>query len=407
MSLEYRNLKPEEHPLADELNRVAEGTLPIPEWAEYWGKNAWEFDRSVVAFDGDQLVGQSMSYSHSMSVPGGAILPCGGLSWVAVRPTHRRQGIMRGMVTRQLADYRERGESLAALFAMEAPIYGRFGWGVATWNEDLEIDTTRSDFHDGVGAEGDMRFVDWEDAIKEFTPVHTQAMHLTPGIITRSDPFWIRELRGKISPPGQQLKTLQVGCYFDGRCEGFASYQVENDWASGNPSGTVKINDMVAATIRASARLWRYFLDIDLTRKLEVRRPPDEPLHWWLKDRRAVTRTISDGISLRLVDVDEALSAALYGVEDTIAIGVIDESCPWNNGTHLLDSGDEVAVCSPTSGAPEVTLRVEDLGSLYLGGVSAYSMFAAGQVEDHAGDGVARLQRLFESNVAPWPHIYF
>jgi predicted acetyltransferase len=198
-----------------------------------------------------------------------------------------------------------------------------------------------------------------------------------------------------------------VGCYFDGRCEGFASYQVENDWASGNPSGTVKINDMVAATIRASARLWRYFLDIDLTRKLEVRRPPDEPLHWWLKDRRAVTRTISDGISLRLVDVDEALSAALYGVEDTIAIGVIDESCPWNNGTHLLDSGDEGAVCSPTPGAPEVTLRVEDLGSLYLGGVSAYSMFAAGQIEDHAGDGVARLQRLFESNVAPWPHIYF
>ena len=148
-------------------------------------------------------------------------------------------------------------------------------------------------------------------------------------------------------------------------------------------------------------------MEIDLTRTVKIRRPPDEPLHWWLKDRRAVTRTISDGHSLRLVDVQEALSAAAYGVEDTIVIGVIDESCEWNNATFLLDSGEEEAMCSPTSRTPEVTLRVEDLGSLYLGGVSAFSMFSAGQIEDHAGDGVARLQRLFESNVAPWPHIYF
>ena len=255
MSLEYRKLTPEEHPLADELNRVAEGTLPMPDWVEYWGKNAWEFDRSVVAFDGDQLVGQSMSYSHSMSVPGGAILPCGGLSWVAVRPTHRRRGIMREMVTRQLADYRERGEPLAALFALEAPIYGRFGWGVASWNEDLEIDSTRSEFQDGIGVEGDVRFVDYDDAVEEFAPVYQQAMLQTPGMFARSDPFWASRLRGKTSAPGKQLKTLQIGCYFDGHCEGFASYLVDGDWSGGNPSGTVQINDLVAASARLGPTL--------------------------------------------------------------------------------------------------------------------------------------------------------
>ncbi len=407
MNLEYRKLTPEEHPLADELNRAAEGTAPVPDWVEYWGKNAWEFDRSVVAFDGTQLVGQSMSYSHSIAVPGGANVACGGLSWVGVRSTHRRQGIMREMVTRHLADYRERGEPLAALFAMEAPIYGRYGWGVATWNEDLEIDSAQSELHDGVGVDGDVRFVDWDDTIEQFTPVHQQAMLQTPGMFARSAPFWVRELRGKDSPPGKLLKTLQVGCYFEGRCEGFASYRTDEDWSEGNPSGTVWISDLVSSSARASARLWRYFLEIDLTRTIRIRRPPDEPLHWWLKDRRAVTRTISDGLSIRLIDVPEALGAAVYGVEDTIAIGVVDATCGWNNGTYLLDSGEKGAVCSPTSRAPEVAMMVEDLGSLYLGGVSAFSMHAGGRIDDHTGDGVARLQRLFESNVAPWPHIYF
>ena len=407
MNLEYRKLSPEEHPLADELNRAAEGTAPVPDWVEYWGKNAWEFDRSVVAFDGAELVGQSMSYSHSISVPGGANVACGGLSWVGVRSTHRRMGIMREMVIRHLANYRERGEPLAALFAMEAPIYGRYGWGVATWNEDLEIDSARSELHDGLGVDGDVRFVGWDDAIEEFAPVHEQAMLQKPGMFARSGPFWVRELRGKESPPGKLLKTLQVGCYFEGRCEGFASYRTDEDWSEGNPSGTVWISDLVASSARASARLWRYFLEVDLTRTIRILRPPDEPLHWWLKDRRAVTRTVSDGLSLRLVDVAKALGAAVYGLEDTIALGVVDATCGWNSGTYLLDSGEEGAVCSPTSRTPEVTMMVEDLGSLYLGGVSAYSMHAAGRIDDYAGDGVARLQRLFQSDVAPWPHIYF
>ncbi|NQW16328.1 MAG: GNAT family N-acetyltransferase [Chloroflexi bacterium] len=407
MNLEYRKLTPVEINLADELDRVVQGRPPVPDWVEYWGKTAWEYDRSVVAFDGDQLVGQAMSYSHAISVPGGAIVPCGGLSWVAVRPTHRRRGIMREIVQRQLRDYHDRGEPLAALFAEEAPIYGRFGWGVATWIDDLKIDSSRAELKEGVGVDGEIRFVDYDDAVSEFSPVHKQAMLQTPGMLARSEPFWVSRLRGNESPPGAPLKTLQVGCYFDGQCEGFASYRNDEQWEDGNPSGTVYIRDLVSSTPRASARLWRYFLEIDLMRTVEIARPPDEPIHWWLKDRRVVTRTISDGLYIRLVNVQEALAAAAYGADDSIAIEVIDDSCEWNTGTYLLDSGDAGSICDRTSREPDVTLRIEDLGSLYLGGVSAHSLHAGGRIEDHSGDGVARLQRLFESNVAPWPHLYY
>ncbi len=45
----------------------------------------------------------------------GAALPATGVTAVAVLPTHRRQGLMTGLMERLLADARERGDVVAAL----------------------------------------------------------------------------------------------------------------------------------------------------------------------------------------------------------------------------------------------------------------------------------------------------
>ena len=63
--------------------------------------------------------------------PGGR-LPTAGTSVVAVAPTHRRRGILRAMMTQHLAEVHEKGEPLAALWASESSIYGRFGYGPAS-----------------------------------------------------------------------------------------------------------------------------------------------------------------------------------------------------------------------------------------------------------------------------------
>ncbi|MDQ3710394.1 MAG: GNAT family N-acetyltransferase, partial [Actinomycetota bacterium] len=102
---------------------------PSDEALERW-REITELDRTLAVFDGDDIVGTAGTLSYRLTVPGGE-LNMGGLTAVGVLPTHRRRGILRAMMARQLADVAEAGEPLAGLFAAEAPIYGRYGYGMA------------------------------------------------------------------------------------------------------------------------------------------------------------------------------------------------------------------------------------------------------------------------------------
>ena len=102
-----------------------------------------EFDRTLAFFEGPEIVATAGIFSYEMTVPGGA-LPCAGVTRVSVLSTHRRRGLLTGMMRRQLDDMHQRGEPLAALYASEAPIYGRFGYGLATYQAAVEIDREAS-----------------------------------------------------------------------------------------------------------------------------------------------------------------------------------------------------------------------------------------------------------------------
>jgi hypothetical protein len=66
-------------------------------WFKDFASRAFEPEQSVVAFDGDQMVGTSSSLTFEISVPGANTLPAGGITDVTVFPTHRRRGIRTGM----------------------------------------------------------------------------------------------------------------------------------------------------------------------------------------------------------------------------------------------------------------------------------------------------------------------
>src|SRR6059058_2975727 len=98
----------------------------------------FEFDRSIAAFDGDAMVGTTAAYFFQLTVPGG-IVGAGGVTFVSVLPTHRRRGILSAMMRHQLADIAARGEAVAALFASESVIYGRYGYGSASMELQLTV----------------------------------------------------------------------------------------------------------------------------------------------------------------------------------------------------------------------------------------------------------------------------
>ena len=82
-------------------------------------KKIMPLDRFLAAYDGGRPVGAAGSLPFELTVPGGT-LPAGGVTWVAVLPSHRRRGILRQFMEHQLNDLHERAEPLAVLWASES-----------------------------------------------------------------------------------------------------------------------------------------------------------------------------------------------------------------------------------------------------------------------------------------------
>src|SRR5882757_1878716 len=101
--------------------------------------------RMHAAFEDEVIIGGAGAFSFDFAVPGGS-LPCAGISVVGVFPTHRRRGVLRAMMDAQLLDVHERGEPIAALWASEETIYGRFGYGLASFAGEVAIPKEHNQF---------------------------------------------------------------------------------------------------------------------------------------------------------------------------------------------------------------------------------------------------------------------
>jgi predicted N-acetyltransferase YhbS len=93
--------------------------------------------------EGGAVVGTLGGYSFELSLPRGGSVPTQGLTLVGVRPTHRRRGILRQMIELAFEHARLGARPVGALFASEASIYGRFGYGNAAPSARVHVDKHR------------------------------------------------------------------------------------------------------------------------------------------------------------------------------------------------------------------------------------------------------------------------
>lgn len=146
-------------------------------------------DRMHAAFDDGTIVGGAGAFPFEMSVPGGE-LRCGGVTVVGVYPTHRRRGALRAMMDAQLRDIHERGEPIAALWASEETIYGRYGYGIASWMGDIALPREWASFAKPLERRGTVRFVEPAEAATLFPPVWEELMRRRPGAFRRTETWW-------------------------------------------------------------------------------------------------------------------------------------------------------------------------------------------------------------------------
>jgi predicted acetyltransferase len=377
---------------------------PTEEWAERWLKN-FELERMLAAVDDGKIVGGAGAFSFKTTVPGGAAVPCAGVTVVGVLPTHRRRGILRSMMRIQLDDAHERGEPIATLFASEETIYGRYGYGLASLNFNVEVPKGMNAFRDGIEAVGRVRFVEPDEAAKLFPSVYDAVRAVTPGMFERTATWW--EFRTLNDPPefrgGGGPKHFVVH-EVDGVPQGYAIYRLGGEWGDFGPESIVRANEVMAATPQSTVSLWRFLLDIDWTKAATTfLLPVDHPLFLLLARPNHARPRLGDGLWTRLVDVGSALSARTYASEGAIILDVRDEFCPWNEGRWRVEGG----AAARTEDSADLALTVADLGSVYLGGFTFRELGRAGRVEELVQGSIDRADSMFRTDVAPWcPEIF-
>ncbi|MFB7592466.1 GNAT family N-acetyltransferase [Streptomyces sp. NPDC056169] len=381
----------------------------FPETPAEDGGGVWwaalEPDRNLLAVTPDGLpVGTAGAYSFELTLPGGAVTPVAGVSAVGVVPSHRRRGVLSAMMRHQLTDVRARGEYLSVLLASEALIYGRFGYGPATYTRRLTVSHHQAAFSvprargaadaPATGSDGGsvevLRRAECDGILEE---VYDRYRRAQPGALSRPHRWWAR--RAGQPPISPAPRYVAVHRDADGVPDGYASYTI------GEPD-TLTVDETIAADDAVFTALARFLLAHDLVSQVVFKHLPTEhPLRWQLADFRAgQVANDTDWLWVRLLDVPRALTARGWFLDGELVLDV-DDPFLGEHGRYLLTVRDGKAECVPTDREPDLSLDVRDLGSVYLGGTAPSALVRAGHIRAHRPGAAALADALFRAERSP------
>lgn len=320
---------------------------------------------------------------------------------VTVRGTHRRRGLLRRMMTEDLSAAKADGMAVAALTASEGSIYGRFGYGVATFERSVKVDTGPR-FGLRHVPSGSVEIADRKVLLDLAPEVFERVHRRTPGSIVRQDAYR-QNVSGAVGREGKEDEAIKCALHYDaaGTVDGYVSYKFAG-WDT--KPYTVEVVDLVAATDAAYLELWQFLGSIDLIQRVSwADAPVDDPLVWALSDPRCVEASDHrDMLWLRILDGVRALGARRYAADGTLVLGIAD-ALGFADGTFVVDvNGGEASVSAAAPDVrPDLSLDVADLGSIYLGAVCPVTLQAAGRIREHTPGAALLARNMFAVERAP------
>jgi predicted acetyltransferase len=379
--IDIRPVEEHEHRPAADAFRAALLSGAVSDELMASGQASWSDGDWLAAWDGDRCIGNLGAFRFETTIPGGARVPTAGYSRVGVLPTHTRQGLLTQLMQRSLREARERGQVLASLRASEAPIYGRFGYGLAGDFVAAHITSDRTRPLQGARATGSMRLLRGEEVLDVVPSLYERVARRWVGTISRPEWMWKRYLKAATEPtatPFGKGEFVAVHTGIDGVDDGYVHYETElrEEFATAFVgSGTV--HDLWGGSDAVELAIWQYLFDIDLVKTWRAsERPVNDPIRRALYDVRAYeTRQISDEQWLRLLDVDAALTARTYGpCSTTVTIAVSDPLIEDNNDRWEISGGG----AQRTSAPADLIVDISTLSTAYMGSVAWRDIAASG-----------------------------
>ncbi len=372
----------------------------------------WEetpLERTWAVADGDRFVGNSAVLNRRINLPGPAggdcpVVPLAAVTAVGVHPSHRRRGLLRRLMQVMLEDASRRGEPLAGLEASEAGIYGRFGFGVATFAAERRIDTRRSAFARPV-ADTEVRLLEPAEAAKVLPGLFERSIARTPGQVDRTEETWKWDVLHDF-PAWRRGRSAN---FYAASEEGYALYRAER--MPGAPGQRLHVHEVCATSPEAEAALWRFLFDIDLASEVDAHpRPVVDPLTFCLADPRALETTgVADFLWLRVLDPAAVLAERAYRAAGRLVLDVTGPAAAVLDpdpaaGRFVLDASPDGATCRPAPASEPVDLRlgVAELGTLLTGTATASMLAAAGRVEEVQAGALGVADAVFTTGPTPW-----
>ncbi len=360
-------------------------------------------ERTLAAFEGEDMVGTFGGYDLSLTVPGGVAVPMEGTTVVTVYPTHRRQGLLRDMMQVHLDNAVAAGYPIAGLWASESGIYERFGYGIAAYGYAVKMEGSHIRFRDGVEVDR-VRRISVDEAFDVLPPIFDAVCRRTPGMWKRSENWWKDILADADWMKHGRTKLRIVIHDGDDGPDGYAIYRLKgadsDDW---HDAGEVRVIEAMAQTPRAIASLWSFLTNVDMRPTVKYNfYPMDDMLAPMITEGRRIQKKIQyESLYVRLLDVERALEARTYEHDGDIVIEVEDAILPATSGRYRLTVTAGIASCERTEDDADVSMDVDVLGGLYLGGQNAYAYAGAGRLRG-ADLQVDTLHRIFRTAKQPW-----
>jgi predicted acetyltransferase len=401
-SMVVRTIEPEEmeHFIGVVESAFGEGVSPAA--IESWS-HILEPGRTYAVLDDGEIVGGGSIFSFSLSVPGGEVA-AGGLTAVGVLPSHRRRGALASLMRTVIDDGVARGEPVGVLWASEAAIYGRYGYGIGAFRAALSAPRHQIAFRPPVADHGRIRLLDGEEALRLLPAVWDRSAAITPGLFGRSLAWWQHEVlddsewrRGGAGP--RFIPVVEL----DGRIGGYAFYRMRSEWDHLGPRNILEVRELVAPDPAAELALWRFLFEMDLVGTVKaVNVPVDTPLLLRVAEPRRLGLTIGDGLWVRILDVARALGARTWSADGSVVLEVVDDLVPAVAGRWRILASDGTATVERTARTADATMSVAELSSLFLGGVRATDLARAGRIDAPDPRVLARLDAMLATSRRAW-----
>ena len=325
----------------------------------------------------------------------------GGVSGIGTLPEYRRRGFMRRIMHRAIADMRDRGQSVAALWASQAAIYQRFGFAIHTQLVRYRLDPRNIRFTGHPQISGTCRRYDVEQGFPIIRQVYIDFISDRTGYLHRAKPLWNNTVLANHPEEG----PLHIAVAYDEaqQPQGYMVYTTRAGRVDdATRSQEMILRDFAWLTQDAYLSLWEFVARHDLVGRVRYDTAPlDDPTPEYFEEPRLLHSQIAEGTWMRIIDVAQALQARGYTTAGQLVLEIGgDDLADWNNGVFSLETDGATAHVTRTATTPDIRLSIKALASLYSGFRSAQALASWGLL---AGDhkSIETADRLFRTRYLP------